>query len=81
MGFIDEIKRLARPHEDEEDEGKNKRQRGGGCTKPLRGQAPVTLKRLLHSRFASATHYKSRRFVGRPLAYASNLPDSQIFNS
>ena len=49
--------------EGERGQDENKRQRGGGCAKPLRGQAPVTPKRLLHSRFASATHYKTEIFV------------------
>lgn len=65
-------------------EGKRGREeiyeRGGGCAKPLRGQAPVTPKRLLHSRFASVTHYKLEDFVAGTLAEAPNLPDSQIFN-
>lgn len=60
-------------------ERKNDVQRGGGCAKPLRGQAPVTPKRLLHSRFASATHYKLEDFVAGTLADAPNLPVSQIF--
>lgn len=51
----------------------------GGCAKPLRGQAPVTPKRLLHSRFASATHYKLEHFVAGTRADATNLPVSQIF--
>ena len=59
--------------------GQNERQRGGGCAKPLRGQAPETPKRLLHSRFASATHYKLEDFVAGTLADAPNLPVSQIF--
>lgn len=59
--------------------GQNERQRGGGCAKPLRGQAPETPKRLLHSRFASATHYKLENFVAGTLADAPNLPVSQIF--
>ena len=60
---------------------KNERQRGGGCAKPLRGQAPVTPKRLLHSRFASATHYKTEIFVDGTRADAVDLPDMQIFKA
>lgn len=60
-------------------ERKNDVQRGGGCAKPLRGQAPVTPKRLLHSRFASATHYKTEIFVDGTRADAIDLPDMQIF--
>lgn len=59
--------------------GQNERQRGGGCAKPLRGQAPEPPKRLLHSRFASATHYKLEDFVAGTIADAPNLPVSQIF--
>lgn len=62
-------------------EGKNEVQRGGGCAKPLRGQAPVTPKRLLHSRFASATHYKTEIFVDGTRADAIDLPDMQIFKA
>lgn len=65
--------------EGERGRGQNERQRGGGCAKPLRGQAPVTPKRLLHSRFASATRYKLEDFVAGTLADAPNLPVSQIF--
>lgn len=57
----------------------NEREGGGGCAKPLRGQAPVTPKRLLHSRFASATHYKTEIFVDGTRADAIDLPDMQIF--
>lgn len=60
-------------------QGKNERQRGGGGAKPLRGQAPVTPKRLLRSRFASATRYKSQDFVERDPREMANLPESQIF--
>lgn len=59
----------------------NEVQRGGGCAKPLRGQAPVTPKRLLHSRFASATHYKTEIFVDGTRADAIDLPDMQIFKA
>ena len=62
-------------------ERKNDVQRGGGCAKPLRGQAPVTPKRLLHSRFASATHYKTEIFVDGTRADAIDLPDMQIFKA
>ena len=48
---------------------------------PLRGQAPVTPKRLLHSRFASATHYKTEIFVDGTRADAIDLPDMQIFKA
>lgn len=71
--------RLCIFREGERGESKNERQRGGGCAKPLRGQAPVTLKRLLHSRFASATHYKTEIFVDGTRADAIDLPDCQIF--
>ena len=64
-----------------EGKGKKEVQRGGGCAKPLRGQAPVTPKRLLHSRFASATHYKTEIFVDRTRADAVDLPDMQIFKA
>lgn len=67
--------------EGERGRGKNERQRGGGCAKPLRGQAPVTPKRLLHSRFASATHYKTEIFVDGTRADAVDLPDMQIFKA
>ncbi len=60
-------------------EGKTSVSAVGGCAKPLRGQAPETPKRLLHSRFASATHYKLENFVAGTLADAPNLPVSQIF--
>lgn len=59
----------------------NEREGGGGCAKPLRGQAPVTPKRLLHSRFASATHYKTKIFVDGTRADAIDLPDMQIFKA
>ena len=62
-------------------ERKNDVQRGGGCAKPLRGQAPVTPKRLLHSRFASATHYKTEIFVDGTRADAIDLPDMQIIKA
>ena len=41
--------------------GRNPPQGGGGCIKPLRGQAPEPPKRLLHSRLASTTHYKPKK--------------------
>lgn len=59
----------------------NEVQRGGGCAMPLRGQAPVTPKRLLHSRFASATHCKTGIFVDGTRADAIDLPDMQIFKA
>lgn len=61
--------------------GQNPTQRGGGCAMPLRGQAPVTPKRLLHSRFASATHCKTGIFVDGTRADAIDLPDMQIFKA
>ena len=67
--------------EGERGRGKNERQRGGGCAKPLRGQAPVTPKRLLYSRFASATHCKTGIFVDGTRADAIDLPDMQIFKA
>ena len=65
----------------QEEARENERQRGGGCAKPLRGEAPVTPKRLLHSRFASATHYKTEIFVDGTRADAVDLPDMQIFKA
>ena len=67
--------------EGERGRGKNEHQRGGGCAMPQRGQAPVTPKRLLHSRFASATHYKTEIFVDGTRADAIDLPDMQIFKA
>ena len=61
--------------------GRSEIERGGGCAKPLRGQAPVTPKRLLHSRFASATHYKTEIFVDGTRADAIDLPDMQIIKA
>ena len=67
--------------EGERGQDENKRQRGGGCAKPLRGQAPVTPKQLLRSRLASATRYKTEFFVDGTRADAVDLPDMQIFKT
>ena len=59
----------------------NKRQRGGGCAKPLRGQAPVTPNSLILRSFHLATRYKSQDFVERDPREMANLPVSQIFKT
>ena len=61
--------------------GKNERQRGGGCAKPLRGQAPVTPNSLILRSFHLATRYKSEIFVERDPREMANLPESQIFKT
>ena len=65
--------------EGERGQDENKRQRGGGCAKPLRGQAPVTPNSLILRSFHLATHYKSQDFVERDPREMANLPVSQIF--
>ena len=65
--------------EGERGRGKNERQRGGGCAKPLRGQAPVTPNFLILRSFHLATRYKSEIFVERDPREMANLPESQIF--
>lgn len=65
--------------EGEREQGENKRQRGGGCAKPLRGQAPVTPNSLILRSFHLATRYKSQDFVERDPREMANLPVSQIF--
>ena len=67
--------------EEERGQDENKRQRGGGCAKPLRGQAPVTPNSLILRSFHLATRYKSQDFVGRDTREMANLPVSQIFKS
>ena len=62
-----------------EGRAKNERQRGGGCAKPLRGQAPVTPNSLILRSFHLATRYKSGDFVERGPREMANLPESQIF--
>lgn len=64
-----------------EGQGQNERQRGGGCAKPLRGQAPVTPNSLILRSFHLATHYKTEDFVGRDPREMANLPESQIFKA
>lgn len=64
-----------------EGRGKNERQRGGGCAKPLRGQAPVTPNSLILRSFHLATRYKSEIFVERDPREMANLPVSQIFKT
>ena len=61
--------------------GREKKQASArwGVCKATTGASPVTLKRLLHSRFASATHYKTEIFVDGTRADAIDLPDCQIF--
>lgn len=65
--------------EGERGQDENKRQRGGGCAKPLRGQAPVTPNSLILRSFHLATRYKSEIFVERGPREMANLPESQIF--
>ena len=67
--------------EGERGQDENKRQRGGGCAKPLRGQAPVTPNSLILRTFHLATRYKSQDFVGRDPREMLNLPVSQIFKT
>ena len=67
--------------EGERGQDENKRQRGGGCAKPLRGQAPVTPNSLILRSFHLATRYKSQDFVGRDPREMANLPESQIFKT
>mgnify|MGYP006976546076 CR=1 FL=1 len=67
--------------EGERGRGKNERQRGGGCAKPLRGQAPVTPNSLILRSFHLATRYKSEIFVERGPREMTNLPVSQIFKT
>jgi len=67
--------------EGERGRGKNERQRGGGCAKPLRGQAPVTPNSLILRSFHLATRYKSEKFVERGPREMTNLPESQIFKT
>ena len=67
--------------EDERGRGKNERQRGGGCAKPLRGQAPVTPNSLILRSFHLATRYKFKDFVERGPREMANLPESQIFKT
>ena len=59
----------------------NEREGGGGCAKPLRGQAPVTPNSLILRSFHLATRYKSQDFVERDPREMANLPVSQIFKS
>lgn len=65
--------------EGERGRGKNERQRGGGCAKPLRGQAPVTPNSLILRSFHLATRYKFKDFVERDPREMANLSESQIF--
>ena len=67
--------------EGERGQDENKRQRGGGCAKPLRGQAPVTPNSLILRSFHLATRYKSQYFVERDPREMANLPVSQIFKT
>lgn len=67
--------------EGERGRGKNEHQRGGGCAKPLRGQAPVTPNSLILRSFHLATRYKSQDFVERDPREIVNLPESQIFKT
>lgn len=60
---------------------KNELQRGGGCAKPLRGQAPVTPNSLILRSFHLATRYKFKDFVERGPREMANLPESQIFKT
>ena len=57
----------------------NEREGGGGCAKPLRGQAPVTPNFLILRSFHLATRYKFKDFVERDPREMANLPESQIF--
>ncbi|HBN62646.1 MAG TPA: hypothetical protein DD424_01940 [Porphyromonadaceae bacterium] len=59
----------------------NEREGGGGCAKPLRGQAPVTPNFLILRPFHLATRYKSEIFVERDPREMVNLPESQIFKA
>lgn len=65
----------------ERGERKNDVQRGGGCAKPLRGQAPVTPNSLILRSLHLATRYKSKIFVERDPCEMPNLPESQIFKA
>ena len=62
-------------------EGKTSVSAVGGVQSPYGGKPPYPPKRLLHSRFASATHYKTEIFVDGTRADAVDLPDMQIFKT
>lgn len=57
------------------------REGGGGCAKPLRGQAPVTPNSLILRSLHLATRYKSGEFVERDPREMPNLPESQVFKA
>lgn len=62
-------------------ESEREREGGGGCLKPLRGQAPVTPNSLILRSLHLATRYKSGEFVERDPCEMPNLPESQIFKA
>lgn len=49
--------------EGERGRGKNDNEGGGGCAKPLRGQAPVTPNSLILQSLHISSHYKLEKFV------------------
>lgn len=65
----------------EKGRSENEVQRGGGCAKPLRGQAPVTPNSLILRSLHLATHYKSEEFVEWDPCEMVDLPDMQIFKA
>ena len=57
------------------------REGGGGCAKPLRGQAPEPPNSLILRSLHLATRYISKEFVERDPREMPNLPESQIFKA